>query len=194
VLAADHRLAGAVLAVAVAATLDALDGLVARRLSCEGGFGRNLDSLADLVAFAVAPALMLLRGPAEAVAILGPGVCLVFVLASAWRLARFPLVGDRHHFVGLPVPPAGLLVAATALLAPPAWLALALTLVLALLMVSAIPFPTLARLVPGASADDAAASARFARSPDGSGTPPQQGRGGRDGEDEAIAAGALPRE
>ena len=142
-LAADGRLREAALAVAVAAVLDSVDGLVARRLSLSDRFGSQLDSLADLVAFGVAPALMLERGVLHAVPIVGTGACLAFLLAGAWRLARFPLVADRHYFVGLPIPPAGLLAAAVAALALPAPVVLALTLALALLMVSSIPFPTL---------------------------------------------------
>ena len=146
ILAADGRLHGAAAAVAAAAVLDAIDGPVARRTSVSERFGRNLDSLADVVSFGVAPALMLDRGVLQAVSVVGTGACLTFLLAGAWRLARFPLVEDRDRFVGMPIPPAGVIAAAMAVLALPAALALAVTLVLALLMVSAIPFPTLAAL------------------------------------------------
>ena len=145
-LAADGRLHGAAVAVAAAAVLDAVDGPVARRTSVSDRFGGNLDSLADLVAFGVAPALMLYRGVLLDVPVVGTGACVAFLLAGAWRLARFPLVEDRHRFVGMPIPPAGLVAAGTAAVALPAALALTVALVLALLMVSAIPFPTLAAL------------------------------------------------
>ena len=142
-LAADGRLNRAAAAVGAAAILDLVDGPVARRTSVSQRFGCNLDSLADLVAFGVAPALMLYRGVLHTVPVVGTGACLVFLLAGAWRLARFPLVKDHHRFVGMPIPPAGVIAAAAATLAPPTALTLVLTLVLALLMVSAIPFPTL---------------------------------------------------
>ena len=145
-LAADGRLRGAAAAVAVAAVLDAVDGPVARRRTVSERFGCNLDSLADVVAFGVAPALMLQRGVLHDVPIVGTAACLAFLLAGAWRLARFPLVEDRDRFVGMPIPPAGVIAATAAALAVPAALALAVTLLLALLMVSAIPFPTLATL------------------------------------------------
>ena len=144
-LAAEGRLHGAAAAVAIAAVLDAVDGPVARRTSASERFGCNLDSLADVVAFGVAPALMLYRGVLHDVPVVGIAGCLAFVLAGAWRLARFPLVEDRDRFVGMPIPPAGVIVAAAAL-AVPAAIALAVALVLALLMVSSIPFPTLATL------------------------------------------------
>lgn len=158
-LAADGRLRAAVAAVAVAAVLDAVDGPVARRTSALRRFGGNLDSLADLVAFGVAPALMLYQGVLEAVPVVGAAACAAFVLAGAWRLARFPLVEERHRFVGLPIPPAGVVLAVAAAAALPAALVLPLTLALAVLMVSSIPFPTLFTLAraarprgPGAAA------------------------------------------
>ena len=145
-LAADGRLHGAAAAVVAAAVLDAVDGPVARRTSTSEPFGRNLDSLADLVAFGVAPALMLYRGVLHVVPVLGTGACLAFLLAGAWRLARFPLVEERDRFLGMPIPPAGLIAAAGATLALPAPLTLAVTVVLAAVMVSTIPFPTLPAL------------------------------------------------
>ena len=145
-LAAEGRLHWAAVAVVVAAVLDAVDGEVARRTSVSERFGGNLDSLADLVAFGVAPALMLQRGGLQDVPVVGTGACLASLLAGAWRLARFPLVQDRHRFVGMPIPPAGLVAACTAALALPAEFALTVALLLAFLMVSAVPFPTLAAL------------------------------------------------
>lgn len=146
VLAADGRLVAAAAAVVVAALLDSLDGFVARRSSTDGRFGSELDSLADLVAFGVAPALMVYEATLHALPGLGAGAALAFVLAGAWRLARFSIVHDPDRFVGLPIPPAGLAVAAAAALALPAGAALAVVLVLALTMVSAVPFPTLPTL------------------------------------------------
>ncbi len=146
VLAGEGRLREAAAAVVVAALLDAADGVVARRMSVSGRFGCRLDSLADLVAFGVAPALMLERGVLGGVPVLGVAVSFTFLVAGAWRLARFPLLEDRDRFVGLPIPPAGVITAAVAALAVPAAVASAVTLVLALLMVSAVPFPTLAAL------------------------------------------------
>ena len=162
-LAADGRMLGAAGAVGAAAVLDGLDGLVARRLSLSGRFGSHLDSLADIVAFGVAPALMLQRGVLHELPVVGTAACLIFVLAGAWRLARFLLVDDRHRFIGLPIPPAGVIAATAVALALPAAAALALTLALALLMVSTLPFPTLAALAalagPRRRAADGMASA-----------------------------------
>jgi len=142
-LAADGHLHAAAVAVVVAVVLDASDGAVARRLDCGGRFGCNLDSLADLVACGVAPAVVLQRATAEDALSPGGVVALVFVVASAWRLARFPLVADRDRFLGVPVPVAGLALVGAVVAGVPDLAALALGLVLAALMVSAIPVPTL---------------------------------------------------
>ncbi len=146
VLAADGALKEAAIAVALAVALDALDGCVARRARTCGTFGCQLDSLADLVAFGVAPALMLHKGVLQSMPVFGVGACVIFVVAGAWRLARFAVVPDGEHFVGLPIPPAGLIAAAVAALAVPAAAALGLCVALALLMVSSMPFPTLVML------------------------------------------------
>jgi CDP-diacylglycerol---serine O-phosphatidyltransferase len=145
-LITDDRLGAAFAAVAVAAVLDSVDGYLARRSRSCGPFGCQLDSLADLVAFGVAPALLLHVGPLGDVQILGPAACVAFVLAGAWRLARFAVLEDSHRFTGLPIPPAGLVACGVTLLALPPGVAIGVTLTLVLLMVSEIPVPTLVAL------------------------------------------------
>ena len=147
-LASDGHLVWAAVAVVVAAVLDVLDGVVARRLAVCERFGSQLDSLADLVAFGVAPAFMLLEGPLRDAPELGVPACLVFVVAGAWRLARFSSVQRPDHFVGLPIPTAGVVLGVSAPVLP-VGLALGTAVALALLMVSTIPCPkplTLVRL------------------------------------------------
>jgi CDP-diacylglycerol--serine O-phosphatidyltransferase len=143
ILAGQGDIGWAAGAVAVAAALDSLDGLLARRLRSSGGFGSQLDSLADVVSFGVAPALMLHLAVLQTVPVAGVAACLGFVLCGAWRLARFPLVEEPHRFIGLPIPPAGVVAAFVAAAVPSAGLALGVTVVLAVLMVGVIPFPTL---------------------------------------------------
>ena len=142
-LAIDGHLVAAASLVTLAALLDAFDGLIARRMGIAGRFGCNLDSLADMTSFGVVPAIMMRTGPFAESPLLGAGTCLAFVLAGAWRLARFPLVADKPHWVGLPIPAAGLVAATTAAAGPPVLLALPLTVALAMLMISTLPFPTL---------------------------------------------------
>lgn len=140
----------ALLLVLIAGAFDSVDGVVARRGSADHTFGAGLDSLADVVSFGVVPALALYYGLLVAVPVLGPLACLGFLGAGAWRLARFPLVKDAHSFVGLPLPPAGLLLVLLSLAQPVPLLALAVTVGLSALMVSEVPFPTLAALTRSA--------------------------------------------
>lgn len=145
VLAADSRLGAALIAVAIAVALDAVDGHVARRTGVSGPFGCQLDSLADFVAFGVAPAMMLHESGLDAMP-LGLLATVGFVIAAAWRLARFAVVHDSHRFVGLPTPPAGIIAAGAATIGLAADAALALCLALSVLMISSIAVPTLVGL------------------------------------------------
>jgi len=146
VFAAEGNLTLAAILIGVAATCDALDGLVARRTRSECMFGGRLDSLADLVSFGAAPAMMLYAGDLRALPVAGLAACVAFFVCGAWRLARFSLVENRHHFVGLPIPPAGVIAMVLALSAAPALVVAVIAAVLGLLMISTISFPTLGTL------------------------------------------------
>lgn len=145
-LVAQADFARAAVLVAVAAGFDILDGAIARRASEGEGekndFGSNLDSLADLVSFGVVPAFALYSAVLYTLPFAGQAVCLVFFVCGALRLARFPLVRRQDYFVGLPIPPAGLLLVILAALNPPPPLALTAAVVMAGLMVSTLPFPS----------------------------------------------------
>jgi CDP-diacylglycerol--serine O-phosphatidyltransferase len=99
----------AALMIALALVLDGLDGLVARLTGTASDFGRELDSLSDLISFGVAPAVL---AYCWALSDLGrPGMvgAFGFVLCGALRLARFNIQtgsAERRHFVGLPIPAA----------------------------------------------------------------------------------------
>ena len=98
--------------------LDVLDGLAARLLKATSDFGAEFDSMADLVAFGVAPGMLVLQAGMEIggvkldtgafwVLLVAVGV---FVLAGAMRLARFNLATDKPRsgwFAGLPITAAG---------------------------------------------------------------------------------------
>jgi len=130
--------------VVVAAICDSLDGLAARHTDSECAFGSRLDSLADLVSFGAAPALVLYVGALDAVPIGGIGACLAFVLGGAWRLARFSLLENRHYFVGLPIPPAGVIAVLLGVSAAAPLVVCLIAAILAGMMASTVPFPTLA--------------------------------------------------
>ena len=120
---------GAAKAIAYAVLFDALDGRIARLTNSSSDFGREFDSLADVVSFGVAPAFLAFAWgvrPVEEVAgtqlvqhlrDLGWVVTFAFVICGAARLARFNIQtnrpqSDRRYFVGLPIPAAAGLVGA----------------------------------------------------------------------------------
>ncbi len=114
------------LCIFIAAVIDFLDGFVARLLKSSSEMGKQLDSLSDVVSFGVAPGLILFQLLRISFAAEPDGLdtpmywmlpALLLPMAAAWRLARFNLdTIDRGHFVGLPVPAAGLLIAVLPLL------------------------------------------------------------------------------
>lgn len=138
--------------VAVAAGFDLLDGAFARLGSDNGAgdpdeaanrnaLGANLDSLADVVSFGAVPAFAVHQAVLHGLPVAGLAACVLFFACGAWRLARFPLVKEPDHFVGLPIPPAGVALAVLAALNPPPPLALVSAVALAVLMVGTLPFP-----------------------------------------------------
>jgi CDP-diacylglycerol--serine O-phosphatidyltransferase len=135
--------------IGVALVLDMLDGRIARMTGTASEFGLQLDSLADIVSFGMAPAVLAYAWGLAPLGRLGWAVGFLFVTAAALRLARFNIQKntDKRYFVGLASPAAGAIIAATVFYYPPglpekpmAYLAVALVLVPALLMVSTIRF------------------------------------------------------
>ena len=112
--------------IAVAAVVDFLDGFVARALNICSEMGKQLDSLADLVSFGVAPGIVLYQflrmgfikdsdGIEASVLYLIPAF--IFTCAGAYRLARFNLdTSQAFGFKGVPIPAAGLVVASLPLI------------------------------------------------------------------------------
>ncbi len=103
-----------------AVLLDMIDGRVARLLGVTSRFGQQLDSLADLTSFGVAPALLIYQAVLHELGGLGLAVALVYLLAGWYRLARFNVEADAHRkaarTTGLPIPiAAGNLMAAALL-------------------------------------------------------------------------------
>jgi CDP-diacylglycerol--serine O-phosphatidyltransferase len=116
----------AALAIGVAVMCDGLDGQVARRTNTTSEFGKELDSLADVITFGVAPAVLayiwgfrMIPIPAHPLMLdrlvsLGVAVCFLFLICGASRLARFnvsvnpqpknPGRPGRKYFVGMPIP------------------------------------------------------------------------------------------
>jgi CDP-diacylglycerol--serine O-phosphatidyltransferase len=109
---------GAVAAIVCAAILDTLDGRVARLLKANSLMGAQLDSLADLVNFGVAPSLLIYMWTLHDAGLAGWALVLFFCSCGALRLARFNVesvssdltVAPAPHFTGLPTPAAACLV------------------------------------------------------------------------------------
>jgi len=137
--------------IGIAMVLDMLDGRIARMTGTTSAFGVEFDSLADVISFGLAPAVLAFSWGLSELGRVGWAAGFIFVSAAAMRLARFNIQTsgqhDKRYFVGMPSPPAAGVVAATVHAwpypltgRPLALAALALTLVPALLMVSTIRF------------------------------------------------------
>lgn len=147
------------LLVIFAMFFDMLDGRVARMTRTQSAFGLQIDSLADIVSFGVAPALIAYQWSLKYQPTMGLLASFVFVAAGAIRLARFNVLAmdeggkpqkPGKYVVGLPIPgAAGILISvlvatrtaqADADVHGYAWGVAGLILLLAFLMISAIPF------------------------------------------------------
>src|SRR5262245_50005214 len=101
--------------IGVAIVLDMLDGRIARMTGTTSDFGVQLDSLADLISFGMAPAVLAFQWGLIPLGRMGWAVGFVYLTAAALRLARFNVQAttDKRYFVGLPSPAAAALVAST---------------------------------------------------------------------------------
>ncbi|HXZ24790.1 MAG TPA: CDP-diacylglycerol--serine O-phosphatidyltransferase [Nitrospiria bacterium] len=109
----------AAVAVFVAVVFDILDGQIARYTKTSSRFGLEYDSLADLVSFGIAPGLLIYTWALTGYGRLGWVAAFLFVACGALRLARYNVQagsGDGRYFLGLPIPAAAGLIAATVLL------------------------------------------------------------------------------
>ena len=111
----------ACLSLLIAAFADTFDGLVARSLSATSEFGKQYDSLADIVTFGTAPAILVYAWGLHVLGNLGVGIAFVFLVGVSLRLARFNVMSgktDYRYFVGLPSPAGALTLAAIIYFAP----------------------------------------------------------------------------
>lgn len=131
--------------IIIAAFLDGLDGKAARKLNVASEFGKQLDSLCDLVSFGVAPGILAYAMALHEFSIIGIAVSLIYITAGAFRLARFNVLNISTHFIGVPITVAGGLMALYLLFSSSfsAYLVLIITLGLAYLMVSNLKTPKL---------------------------------------------------
>jgi len=147
VAATAGRFEAAAVAVFAAMIMDALDGRVARLTQTQTDFGAEYDSLADMVAFGLAPALVMYHWALSGLGKIGWLAAFVYTAGTALRLARFNTqigVADKRYFQGLPSPSAAAIMAGSIWMGEEygvpggdlAWVACGLTVASGLLMVS----------------------------------------------------------
>lgn len=145
----NHDLERASWAIIMAGIFDVLDGRVARITRSQSNFGMEYDSIADVVSFGVAPALLAYIGFLESFGQLGWAGAFFFAACGALRLARFNTMASelpKSYFIGLPIPAAAYLIAAAVIAYHslhffyPAPVMLVLVFVLGLLMVSSVRY------------------------------------------------------
>lgn len=109
IAAMNGKFEAAAVAIFIAMILDGLDGRVARMTNTQSDFGAEYDSLADMISFGVAPALVMYTWSLSLLGKIGWIAAFVYVVGAALRLARFNTqIGhaDKRYFTGLPSPSA----------------------------------------------------------------------------------------
>ena len=137
----EHHLSAAL--ILVGSLFDCVDGKIACKLDAVSHFGKELDSLSDLVSFGVAPAILVYSAHLKDIGFIGLALALIYVMCGAFRLARFNTKSHKTHFTGLPIPIAGAIIAAANLLTNTSllWPFPVLVVILSALMVSRVKFP-----------------------------------------------------
>lgn len=144
----------AAVAIGIAVVLDGLDGRIARMTGATSDFGVQLDSLADVISFGIAPAILIYAWGLADLGNFSRLAAFVFLICGAMRLARFNIqTSDMRHFAGLPIPAGAGLVAATVHLmrTPPEasvakFCLVGMVYVVAFLMISTIKYPSIKHL------------------------------------------------
>ena len=137
--------------IGVAVVLDMLDGRIARMTGTATPFGVEFDSMADVISFGIAPAVLTFMWGLQPLDRLGWAAGFIYLSAAAIRLARFNIQSvkstDKRHFVGMPSPAAAAIPASTVFFYPggiqdPRWAVVAFLVMVvpALLMVSTVRF------------------------------------------------------
>ena len=137
IVASDHPYKAMIVPALIVAggIIDFLDGFFARKMGAVSALGKNLDSFADIITFGIAPvAFISYLDPHPAPMFI---VAIIYLLAAAYRLARFNLHAPADHFHGLPITAAGIILA-IAIVILPTIPVLILTVLLALAMASKI--------------------------------------------------------
>ncbi len=151
IAAMNGRFEAACIAVFIAMVMDGLDGRIARMTNTQSDFGKEYDSLADMVSFGLAPSLVVYLWALAPLGKIGYACAFVYAAGAALRLARFNTqVGiiDKRYFQGLASPAASALIVgfvwwgddASWIAADVAWIAAVLTVAAGVLMVSNVRY------------------------------------------------------
>ncbi len=127
--------------IILSAVFDRADGILARRYNVASDFGREFDSLADLVSFGVAPSVLLYSSMAGIWSAAGLACFAIFTLCGAYRLARFNISSDTSSFQGVPITVAGAVLAIAVILIPNPVITMIVALLISAGMVSTIRLP-----------------------------------------------------
>lgn len=153
-LVVQERFAAAAWAILIAMIFDIMDGRVARLTKGVSPFGAEFDSIADVVSFGAAPALLILCAffKDDEVFVAGSFAAFVYLLCGALRLARFNVSPASDEFSGLPIPGGAAIISTIVLYDSidishrvglrPFFLVLFVTLT-AVMMVSTVPYPSM---------------------------------------------------
>ncbi len=106
IAAMNQSFENAAIALVIAGFLDALDGRIARMTNTQSEFGVQFDSLSDMVAFGVAPAVLMFSWALSDLGKIGWMIAFLYMACAALRLARFNTAPDTNVFVGLASPAA----------------------------------------------------------------------------------------
>ncbi len=112
--AASGQLNNAAILIIIGMMLDSMDGRMARLLKADSEIGKQLDSLADIVTFGIAPSYLMYYSYFHQFGLLGIAIAGLFPLFGAYRLARFNLIPTKtslDYFVGVPITAAGGIIA-----------------------------------------------------------------------------------
>lgn len=142
----NHNYGTSALLIIVAAFIDRYDGRIAKFLDVSSELGKELDSLADLVSFGVAPALLIYSkfNFLDLGKVVGIAFLLIYVMSGCYRLAKYNISTFDGVFIGVPITVAGFILAIYALAVPgnsaSSWISLLVLAGLAYLMISKLKF------------------------------------------------------
>jgi len=137
----NHNYQLSTILIILAALMDRFDGILARRYNTVSAFGKEFDSLSDIVSFGVAPAALMYSSLVEIWSLAGLVCFCIFILCGGLRLARYNVSNTSSFFQGVPITICGAILAIIVLLVPNHTVVLASSFILALAMISTIRVP-----------------------------------------------------